>query len=245
MYSYIRTQSPGSLQLFVGGRRDDHSCSEGLGDLESEDGNAAGSEREHGLAGPYRTLRDEGAPRGKGRDGKAGGFLVTPTGRGVTNRRLGQDYLLLTHSGAWPSERGPRILAPEAAVLPAYDRMGDDPISGGKGSDSLGDLENHPRPVAHRNLGQGKARVVEPFQDQQVPVVQRSGVESHDNLARARLVGAVLLDLEVFGAKPMEHPALHPGSVPSRGVLRTCFRPGEIRVARVPEAKENTGSNAV
>ena len=96
---------------------------------------------------------------------------------------------------------------------------------GRKGSDSLGDLKNHPGPVAHRHLGQGKARVVEPFQDQEVPVVQRSGVESHQNLARARLIGAVLLDLQVFGAKLMEYPALHPGSVPSGHRVGGLFGP--------------------
>ena len=186
-----------------------------LASLESENGNPAGPQCEDRLAGLNRAFGDEGAPRGEGCDGKRGGFFVAPPGRCVTNRRLREDDVFLAHPRARPAKRGPRVLAPEAAVFPTHHRMGDDPISGREGRDSLGDFEDNARAVAHRNLGQRQPRVVEPFQDQEVPVVQRSGVKSDQNLARTRLVGAVLLDSEVFGAKPMEHPALHPGSVPS------------------------------
>ena len=146
---------------------------------------------------------------------------LQPEGGGY-QRSFREDDLFLTHARAGPAERGPRVLAPEAAILPADYRMRDHPVSRSPRGHPITDLDNHARSVTDRNLGQGQTRVVKTLQDQQIPVVEGCGPEANEHLARTRPLGAGLLEAQVPAPKLMEYPALHGPAVyrRERGIRR-------------------------
>lgn len=58
----VRTERFGSRQLLIAAGGDDHAGAVQLGELESENGHAAGAEEQHGIAGLYVRRRDQRIP---------------------------------------------------------------------------------------------------------------------------------------------------------------------------------------
>ena len=81
----IGAEAAGSLQFVVGGRRRYDGGSHGFGNLQCKDGNAAGAEDEHRVAGLQRTIDDEGPPSGHAGRGERGSF-----GERISFRRAGK-----------------------------------------------------------------------------------------------------------------------------------------------------------
>lgn len=81
-----RTQLLSELQLGVGGGRDDCACAGGLGDEETEDGCAACTLEENGLAGEEGFETVERIPGGHGGDGEGGKFVVLDASVSISQR---------------------------------------------------------------------------------------------------------------------------------------------------------------
>jgi hypothetical protein len=157
----------------------------GFGDLEGEEGDAAGAEDEDGLAGVEIAFVDEGVPGGEGSAGEGGGFFEREMRGGVDEAGFGEEVRGGEDAVDGSAEGGLARGGLDFAVEPVLEEEAADVVAGLEGSDVRADGGDDAGGVRAEDAGQRHGGVVVAEDDHEVAVVECGEVEVDEDLVGA------------------------------------------------------------
>lgn len=182
---FVGSEAAGAGELVIAGAGDDDAGAAGLGDLYGEDGYAACSEREHGLAGADIADGDERAPGGERGDGECCRLGEVESGGQRDEGVGGQDDFLGGEPRGGQAECALDIAAFEASGLPSGNEMRYDVIADLPFGDVVADGGDYAGAVAEWGGGELEAGVVESTDDEQVAEIEAGGFDGKAHFAGA------------------------------------------------------------
>jgi hypothetical protein len=182
---YLRPELLGAEQLLIAAGRDDGPRADHARELKGEDRHAACALKQYRVARRELPLGDERIPRGQRRARQCGGLLVTQVFRNGDNALGRQGDVLGEHAVEVAAEGGPGLDGVQHSLKPTLHEDPRYPVARLHVSDAQADAHHLPRPVGARDARQFHARVVRPFHDEQVAVVERHRPHANEHLTGA------------------------------------------------------------
>ena len=176
----------------------------GLGELEGEEGDAAGAEEEDGLAGVEVSALDEGVPGGEGRAGKGGGFGVGEVGGGGDEAGFGEEVGGGEDAVDGAAERGFAGRGEDGAVEPFLEEEAGDVVAYFEAGDVGADSGDDAGGVGAWDAGERHLGVVGAVDDHEVAVVEAGGVKVDEDFGGAGVGEGEGVEREVVETEGVE-----------------------------------------
>ena len=149
----VRAERFGSRQLFIAAGCYDHARAVQFGELETEDGHAAGAEEQDCIAGLHVRGWHQRVPGGEAGARKRGGFLKTQVLRNAEQSFLMEDAILGENAVNSAPQRRCAVLASKRAGDPVLKKRSHNAVARVEGTNAIADSDHFAEPSEAMMVG--------------------------------------------------------------------------------------------